>query len=527
MRTRVEMTQDDGRAPWGIAQAAPRGCVQVPGWHRRLLVLLVCTVASQPALAAAKGPRSLTSLVPADCLVMYAAKPYASLVPVTQAATTRASGEDEAPQLSIASILVFLSASGLIPDEGQVFADVAAALPLLGEFEHAFVLLDVSSRIVPVTTQPGADEEVSLRLKDLQAAVVFRTEGRQRLVLEQINRIVGRYTNEKVGELETIESAGFTHQRLSDDRLPGWAVWEWGRFDDFFIVSFGAGAFERIRRTYTGEEPCLAEDPWYESTHTATEGSRAAAQAYIALSLLEKKLARVAQRRHTQVIRALGAENIDKDLWTIGQEGRAITWYRCYRKNGQDVHRRYSDPGSPSARHERIIPPQAGRYGIIHVPTRWLVDNLPRAWVAARSESHVRAWNKVWANLEKEVGVDIRGGLIEHLRETVVIFDYPPHPLRIPFALTIAIEIDDSKAVQMASDTLLEAWSKYLDQRAEQTGRKLLRAKVRHDADGVWFVQAGILGPALKVTDGYIVLSWSPQALRDALKFIESRDQGR
>ncbi len=75
----------------------------------------------------------------------------------------------------------------------------------------------------------------------------------------------------------------------------------------------------------------------------------------------------------------------------------------------------------------------------------------------------------------------------------------------------------------MATDTLLAAWSKYLDQRAEQSGHQLLRVKVRHDADGLWYLQAGILGPAMKVTEGYIVFSWSPQALRDALAFIEPR----
>ena len=98
--------------------------------------------------------------------------------------------------------------------------------------------------------------------------------------------------------------------------------------------------------------------------------------------------------------------------------------------------------------------------------------------------------------------------------------------MKVPFALTIAIEIDNRKAVQMATDTLLGAWRRYLDEKTEQsTGKKLLRVKVRHDQDGVWFLQAGILGPAMKVTDRYIVISWSPQALRDALTFIESAER--
>ena len=76
----------------------------------------------------------------------------------------------------------------------------------------------------------------------------------------------------------------------------------------------------------------------------------------------------------------------------------------------------------------------------------------------------------------------------------------------------------------MATDTLLATWSRYLDQRAQRKGTTLMRVKVKHDDDGVWYLQAGILGPALKVTDRYAVISWSPQALRDALKYIWRKD---
>ena len=85
-----------------------------------------------------------------------------------------------------------------------------------------------------------------------------------------------------------------------------------------------------------------------------------------------------------------------------------------------------------------------------------------------------------------------------------------------------AIEIDDQKPVKTAVDALLKAWGQYLDERAERSGTKLMRVKVRQDKkDGIWYLQAGILGPALKVTERYLVISWSPQALRDALQSIE------
>ena len=126
-----------------------------------------------------------------------------------------------------------------------------------------------------------------------------------------------------------------------------------------------------------------------------------------------------------------------------------------------------------------------------------------------------------WKRLEQETGVDIGKNLFDHLGQNMVIFDYPPHPLEVPFALTIAIEINDRKAVTEAVDTLLATWGRYLDQRAERRGTTLVRLYVKHDPDGVWYLQAGILGPALKVTDKFVVISWSPPALREALKFIE------
>lgn len=491
-----------------------RFCIRLTG----CLVLSLCSWA-------AAQPRPINALVPADCLVAYMAKPYAAAdTPASRPATSGPDSE-KLPEMSIASVAVFLSASGLIPDEGQVFADIAGALPLLGSFEHAVLLLDVSSRIVRPSTRPAGEdeEEQSLRLNDLQIAVIFRTEGRQKVVLDQINRLVTRYTNTTVGELQTVKVAGYVCQRLTDERLPGWALWEWGRLDDFYVLCFGEGAFEKIVRSYAGQSPRLSDDSWFKAASSRIAGDTAVAQWFIALSRIEDKLAQVAQRRFTRVIRALQADGMTHDLWTVGQTDRALTFYRCYRRNGEDVVRRYSDPQAYSPAHRKIVPGQARYYGVIHLPTRWLIDELPQAWLAAKSESYTRTWTKIWNRLQEETGIDIDDNLIEHLGDDVVLFDYPPHPLRIPFAITVAIEIDNRKAVQVALDALLAAWGRYLDEGTQPAGRRLLRAKVRQDQDGIWYLQAGVFGPALKVTDHYIVLSWSPQALRDALVFIEGQ----
>ncbi len=389
------------------------------------------------------------------------------------------------------------------------------------------MLLDVSSRVVERNAESDQIEDLvkglSLRLNRLQTAVVFRANKDRGIIVEQLNRIVGRYTNKSLATLSTHTIAGCTFQRLTDQRLPVWASWEWGSIGQYFVIGFGEGSFASIAEVYAGERPSLTADSWFSQSLTTTQGKDALAFWYIALERLSASVGAAAARRMTGVTSALQADNLTHDLWAIGQDGRALRCYRCYRRNGRNVTRRYSDPGHFPAEHSRIIPDEAKHIAVINVPTRWLVDSLPRGWLAAQSESNRSKWVRAWKKVEQEAGIDIGGSLFSHLGEYIVAFDYPPHPLHIPFALTLAIEIDDPNAVRMAIDALLTAWGQYLDERAEIAGTTLVRIKVRHAGDGVWFLQAGILGPALKVTDRYIVLSWSPTALREAVRLIESK----
>lgn len=480
--------------------------------------------------AARANERPITELVPADALVMYCAKPYTWLdQPIGDSeGTTQPTGT----AASIASIVSMLNTAGLIPAEGQVFADIAGALPLLAQFEHALVLLDVSSRIVeqPGSTSQrseGEDVHISLRLRNMQAAVIFRTQGRHQAVVDQLRRVIGRYTNNEVAKLEKGELGGVAFDRLVDSRLPGWAVWEWGQVGEFFIISFGSDAFSKVVGTASGKRPAMHRDEWYRKAFGRTNGERAFAHWLIAFMRLEQALGPQAGGRFEAVTQALQAADLDRDLWTIGADGKRLSCHRCYQKAGKDIVQSYSDPQAFSEDHLRIVPKEAEHVAVISVPTSWLVDNVPRGWLAAQSVSNVQKWRRAWRQLERDSGVDIGGNLISHFGQTIVLYDYPPHPLKIPFAFTLAIEIDDAKAVKAATDALLDAWTRYLDERAERNKTTLMRIKVRRDPDNVWYLQAGILGPAMKVMDRYVLISWSPQALRECVEYVEQQDKSR
>ncbi len=473
--------------------------------------------------AAPVGAGSIAELVPADSLVMYAAKPYGFLSTSSAPATT--SPADAPFVVSVTAVVGMLNAAGLIPGEGQVYADIVSALPLLGQFEHALALIDVSAKLVDPADDEDGDARPILRLDRLQSAIIFRTGDDSDVVLDQLNRVMGRYTNRDVAKLTRHAASGITYQRLTDERLKAWAIWEWGRVGEFFVITFGEGTFERIVSSHKGQITSMSVDEWYRAAAERTQAGAAIAHWFIGFSRLRDRLDRIAEGRVARVAAALKADHMTHDMWTVGTQGRALTVRRCYRSSGRDVVRTYSDPADYSPQHVQIVPPGAKRMAIIHVPTRWLVDNVPRAWVASQSEANVQKWQTAWERLEQEKGLDISGSLINHFGNNVVVFEYPQHPLKIPFALTLAIEIDDARSVKLAIDALLDAWSQYLDERAERNKTVLVRVKVLYDPDHVWYLQAGILGPALKVTDRYLVISWSPTALREALKFIESPKQ--
>jgi len=462
-------------------------------------------------------PMKIARLVPARSLIAYMAVPYSALA--DDPVQSRPAGA------TIQQIVGFLKFGGLIPDQGQVFADIAIALPLLGQYEHALVVIDASSRQVKLApgNRPGETERTSLRLGHLEAAIILKTNGQNAPVVENLNRVVARYTNANIAELEDLKAEGFSYQRLRDKRLPRWACCEWGLVGDYFVIGFGENSFAAVAKTQRDKQLCLAHDPWFINAQQEISSESALATWFIGFDPLKRRLGEISRERVDRVLAELGATNISRDLWTIGLDGKALYWSRCFEANGKDEIRKYSNPLEYPDRHRNHVPLEARHYAILNLPTRWLVESVPRAWLASGAERRMAQWERIWQGLEAESGLDLSTLLIENLGEHMIIFDYPVHPFDVPFALTIAIEIEDAKAVRSSLSAILSAWGQYLDQRAKRNASTLLRVKVQRDEE-VWYLQFGFLGPALTVTDNYIVLSWSPQAVRMATTAMSEAD---
>ena len=63
-------------------------------------------------------------------------------------------------------------------------------------------------------------------------------------------------------------------------------------------------------------------------------------------------------------------------------------------------------------------------------------------------------------------------------------------------------------------DRLFKAWQHQL------ANDGMLR--LRKDADGVWYLFFGINGPALGMTDRWLVISFSPPAVRQSMVFLRN-----
>ena len=378
--------------------------------------------------------------------------------------------------------------------------------PVLQRYPRAYLLHDIGLRRL----ETGGN-----RLDRLAMSLVLQTGSDTAAVRGLVQQFLNSYTNEESGLLEKITIAGHSFHRLTDSSVPSWVVWEWGQVDDLFIVSIGTGSSERILRALAGDGPTLLSDDWFQTGHRHTQGTAARLELYLNVASLQERIGESAQDRFRAVVDSLDLQFSEKSIWTIGTEERAYTCYAYHRKDGADLLARISDPRTYRPEHKQLIPAEAKTYTILNTHCAALVRRIRSTYLSAQRLEKRFDLIRGWDTLARTQKVNFEGDVLRQLGNHVIIHDHPRHPLGLPLMRTILIEISgDSDRVRWALDRTFSYCASLLTIAAAKRKMPAVSLALRHAPDGIWYLQYGIYGPAITVADGWLIISYSPEAVR-------------
>jgi hypothetical protein len=405
-----------------------------------------------------------------------------------------------------------LGATAHLDTTARIVADVLGSVPAVSNFPTSVCLLEARARPLP----SGGN-----RLAGLRGAAVFRTGGRNASIAKRIQELLDLYTdqeNSKIRKRGEGEEAVFT---LVDFRFPDWLVVQWGAIGPWYVVSVGRGAFDEVAGSIREPAGSLASDSWYVAARGRSPGPGTFLRIYVNVDRLRSQLGPVMTGTPDRVVSAVGLGGLQKGLWTVGRSGRFVDIDCVQRRHGDD---RFVPITVPVSRHigfQDVIPDQATSCTVLDLAGRDLILGVRDGWLASRSESTRERWGLLWDRHVADPGWSVHDDFLHHLGDRVVLHNDPKHPLGIPLLCTILIEIDgSSEAVQDSIDRLMAALQHYFTPRPDDPDHPTESPPLRRASDGVWYVQAGLLGPALAVTPRWIVISYAPAAVRKSVRFL-------
>lgn len=458
---------------------------------------VVPAIALSSVVAAASMPESLLRAVPKDAILTYFAAGPNGDSPNTQS------------PLGLATFVIERAQEfGLLSklnERARLWVDVLASMSELLDYPHAGVLLDISAA-------PRADG--GHQLTGLHAALIIRTRGGGARIEQRIQHLLSSYTNDENSTLSSRLSDGSPVFTLRDRRLPDWVELSWGAHGEDYIVAIGVGSFDRIVQTIADRSLSLADDAWFTNAWKVAGGPDASLAALLRFDIARSTADDSLRSKFDRVQENLRLADVDRGLWTVGRHARAIEAGAFLRRGDDDewrpITRREDADFAPG-----VIPDEAAWYAIYDVEPRTLVDTVSKAYLAAKSPDAQEKSRTFWRKAEERVGLSIDGDILALLRQPIVSHNYPRHALGLPLAWTRLIAVADPEALRRNLDRVLEV--------AREELAKEGSTQLRHDADGVWYLSFGIAGPALSVADHWLIVSFSPDAVRKNVEMLSRR----
>ena len=477
------------------------------------MTAVIAALAISPVYAI---PPELTKAVPADIVAAYfVSRPDAN-----------AESKDTRSILQVAAFLAdqafHVGLLSRVDRECRAWIDVLISLPAILRHPHSGVLMKISARQRP---------DGGHQLAGLHAALIIHTRGDNLGIERRIQHLLNSYTNQDESILRSRSSDGRVLFTLQDRRLPPWAIITWGELGDYYVIAIGDGAYERIAGAAVPTHQSLAADAWFKRAASRVSGASVAC--YVQLDRLRREVDASLVEKIVRVQTALGLAGAQRGLWTVERHGRPIEVYSVVRRSGRDEFRTVAGPDlwdRFSMRSESVIPFSASGYAVINCNPRTVLRGVREAYFAAKSPHAVQHSRDFWQDIEDATGVSIEGDIFSQLAGPLVIHNYPRHALRLPFAWTVMVPIKGDAAVlrsridrlllaarQEMSNAKSRKSSNERDRRApivHSPFPKYGPLRLHHDPDGVWYIQYGLNGPALTVTDRWILISYSPHAIR-------------
>ena len=438
-------------------------------------------------------------LVPAESLLCWYARPFPDTDPTS----------DEPSALDMLIKWGSVLTRPALNAEARLWARAAEAFGLAIRYPHVAVLIDAHAK--PLESNPELKRGDRIRF-----ALIVRTCGENDAFARVIQAAINEQTDQENATRVAREASRWQYVELRDQRLPDWCTIAWGRIDDYFVFAVGPDVWPSIAAVAAGDAESLSRASWLEGARDQ-RGRDALIEIIVASQEIRSRLDPLVDGRASAFFNAWHADEIERAHWALGFEGRALYCVAHFLRGGKTREFVYANPDIRIPRLLTTIPDDA-RYAIYQVNPGEAIPSFFSGLLATRSATDRKNVMKLWEQIQAERGFDAQRDILAHLGHFIVMHNDPPHPLRLPLAMTTLTEIaKEPEQVRRTIDNICEAWREEQLRLAEATQQPNVM-QVERDSDGVWYLQFGVVaGPAWTVTDRFIITSWSPSALRSYL----------
>jgi hypothetical protein len=417
------------------------------------------------------------------------------------------------------------AAPNLFPAAAQTLAGVAGRLRDMGALprDGALIWLDALQALSGTLHRPCAWVLHDLRLEPLEwgssrlsalgASVIIADGGDHAATAEQIRHFLRHYTTQASARVESWDLEGRTFHRLVDQRLPPWAVFEWGPLGDRYVVSIGRGISAKAVQAADSPAAGLLGDAQVARAWSRLRAEEAGGWLYVDVRSLRAALAGSGPRADA-VCSALGLDLSGRALFTAARDGRAVILRQArLLEDGEQ----FADLSRPAGSLAPYIPQGAGWYVMLDVPPAQVLRRLRDTYVGWHRPEVRQRLTEAWEALARDKDIDFERDVLAELGQHTIIYDWPRHPMAIPGMVTVLLHISgDAQRLSESLRKIFEYVAPRLDA-AAGPDPSFFAPHLRRSADGLWYVQAGFLGPAVAVTRDYVIISYSLPALEQNL----------